>query len=147
MPLGREKDSSDRFHPATRKASTVLREEDCFHLPLLLLLRLRFLSAPPSYRQRFFLAFKTGSGARTMVFAVRATERSARKRSHRSRSNGGNRAVSSLPADHLARANFRAVPSSEAEAGFLPRDLHLEEFIATGSPAVASLVNRYDGMS
>lgn len=58
MPPGREKDSSDRFHPATRKASTTARTVSIY------------LAPSPSYRQRFFLAFETGSGARTMVFTI-----------------------------------------------------------------------------
>jgi len=51
----------------------------------------------------------------------RATRRSARKRSHRSRSNGSNRRDFFVLADHFARV------SSEA---FLSRNFHLEEFIA-----------------
>lgn len=76
MPPGREKDTSDRFHPATRKATSYERH---FSPLLSSFSRLFLLSSPRpalSYRRRFFLAFETGFAvrslarllARTMVF-------------------------------------------------------------------------------
>lgn len=114
------------------------------------LLRPLFATAPsltpPSYRRRFFLAFETGSGARTMVFTIVRPGVPRENGSHRSRSNGGNRAVSSFLADHFARATFAKSPPPRTGA-FLPRNPHAE-FIAIGSPAAAAfLVNRYDGLS
>lgn len=60
MPPGREKDTSDRFHPATRKATS---NERHFSPLLSSFSRLFLLSSPRpalSYRRRFFLAFETG---------------------------------------------------------------------------------------
>lgn len=142
MPPGREKDSSDRFHPATRKASTVLRE-NCFCLFLSPSLHLYSLSAPPSYRRRFFLAFKTGSGREDNGLHHRATERSTRKRSYRSRSNSSNRAVSSLLEDHFARATFARKSSSRGEGVFIAKPPPRGIYCHWGSPAVATPVNRY----
>jgi len=64
----------------------------------------------------------------------RATGRSTRKRSHRSRSNSSNsaRAISSFLEDHFA--TFARKSSSQAKT-FLSRNLHLEEFIAIDSSA------------
>lgn len=114
-------------------------------------LRLGSLTAPPSkYRRRFFLAFETGSGARTMVFEHRATGRSTRKRSHRSRSNGGNRAVSFVPRGSFRASCFRekSYPRSEP---FLPAKPPppppRRNLLPLRSPTVAFLVNRYDGLS
>lgn len=60
MPPGREKDTSDRFHPTTRKATS---NERHFSPLLSSFSRLFLLSSPRpalSYRRRFFLAFETG---------------------------------------------------------------------------------------
>lgn len=134
MPLGREKDSSDRFHPATRKASTVLREEDRFHLPpspspcLLLPLRPTLVSAA------IFSSFQNRLRRRGQWSSPSVRPSVPRENAPIvSRSNGGNRAVSSLPADHFARANFRAEPPSEAEEAVFtakppPRGIYCHRF-------------------
>lgn len=109
MPPGREKDSSDRFHPATRKASTTPRGGLFLSISLLLPLRLRLRSLSTLLSATIFSSFRNRLRREDNGLQHRATRRSTRKRSHRSRSNGGgggNRAVSSFLTDHFARATF-----------------------------------------
>lgn len=151
MPPGREKDSSVRFHRGTRKAR--YNPRGLFLSPSLFfgLSSPPLLPLPPHPRigDDFFELSKpapTGedNGLHRVVRPSVPHENGCHQMVHDQMAVTA--AVSSFLADHYARATFAKSPPPRTGTFFTakpPRGI----LLPFGSPAVAFLVNRYDGLS